>query len=183
MDIINSENLGFDQDAVLDPKFSYSKGHDLGKKGVFWSLNEVPTAEEIKKAINRMEKEYTRLLDEALTVERSNPQMLREMLTPAHHAAAEYYGQEHSWHGKKSKPMDCPVCGDRVKAGIAYHIDSSNELCIIDWARTVKAGKRTRAQAFEATEDPQFAPKEVVPTTAPVAQTAKPAVKNNIPEE
>jgi hypothetical protein len=176
MDIINSENLGFDQDAVMDPRYSFSKGHDLGKKGVFWSLNEIPTAEEIKKAVNRMEKEYTRLLDEALAVERSNPQMLREMLTPAHHAAAEYFGQEQSWHGKKSKPMDCPVCGDRVKYGIAYHIDAANELCIIDWARTVKAGKRSRAQAFEATGDPQFAPQVS-------AQATKPVVKSNIPTE
>lgn len=184
MDIINSENLGLDQDAVIDPRGALSVGHDLGRKGVFWTINEIPTEEELAKATARMEKEYTRLLEQARAVQVSNPQMLRDMLTPEHHRAAEYWGVETEWHGKQSRPMDCPICGDRVKAGIAYHVDASNELCIIDWARTVKAGKRSRAQAFDATGDPQFAPREVV---APQVEAPKPlAVKTKttaIPEE
>jgi len=31
---------------------------------------------------------------------------------------------------------------------------------VLDWKRTVAAGAKTRAQAFEATEDPFFAPRK-----------------------
>jgi hypothetical protein len=179
MDIINPDNLGLDQDAVADPRYALSQGNNLGAKGVFWSLNEIPTDKEVTAARTRMEKYYTFLLEQARSTEVSNPQELRMLLTPEHHRAADYYGEEHSWHGKKSRPMDCPVCGERVKAGIAYHIDASNELCIIDWARTVKAGKRTRSQAFDATGDPQFAPR--APEVVPAAKQVAP--KNNIPTE
>lgn len=175
MDIINSENLTLDQDAVIDPKQAFSQGADLGKKGVFWSLNAVPTEEEIKKAVGRMEKYYTYLLSQARATEVSSPATLSHILTPEHHRAADYYGEEHSWHGKRSRPMDCPNCGTKVKEGIAYHV-VDGDLCVINWERTVKAGKVTRAQAYDATNDPKFAPKEVAPA-------AKPATKGNIPTE
>ena len=189
MDICNPENLGLDQDAVPDARFALSSGANLGKKGVFWSLNNPPTEQEINSAVNRMEKYYEYLLQEADAVAVASPQTLQLTLTPEHHTACDYFGMERTWHGKKTKPMDCPNCGTRVKEGIAFHV-VDGDLCVIDWARTVKAGKRTRAQAFEATGDPQFAPAPV-PQAAPASQpapisqagqqTQKP--KNTIPTE
>lgn len=185
MDIINPDNLTLDQDAVINPQFVFSQGNNLGARGVFWSLNEIPTEKEVERAVARMEAFYTYLLNQAREIETSNPGELRQVLTPSHHAACEYWGEETSWHGKKSKPMDCPVCGSRVKAGIAYHIDAANELCIIDWARTVKAGKRTRQQAYEATGDAQFAPLPVAAQPAVQAEQHKPVKTqaNHIPTE
>lgn len=181
MDIVNPENLGLDQDAHINPRDSLSQGANLGAKGVFWSLNEVPTKEELASAKRRMEAYYQQILTRAEAHAVSSPGTLSDYLTPEHHAAADYFGQEYTWHSKRSKPMDCPNCGTRIKEGVAYHI-VDGDMCILDWARTVKAGKRTRAQAFEATGDSQFAPKEVVPTPVQ-AQQHKPAVKNNIPTE
>lgn len=160
-DIINPDNLTIDQDAVIAPDKRTSQGNDLGQKGVFWSLNNPPTDKEVKRAYDRMEGFYTAKLNEAKALETSNPQALRELLGPEHHAAAEYFGIETSWHGKQSRPMDCPNCGDRVKAGVAFHKTDEGVLCIIDWKRAVAAGVRTRAQAFDVTGDEQFAPKEV----------------------
>lgn len=180
MDIVNSENLTLDQDAVLDPKQTLSVNSDLGKRGVFWSLSNPPKPEEVLAAKRRMEKFYTFLLEQAHAVSVSNPQFLREMLTPEHHRAADYYGQEHTWHSKLSRPMDCPNCGTRVKEGIAYHI-VDGDLCVIDWARTVKAGKVSRSHAYEATGDEQFAPK--VPQNSGNAQGPAKVAKTDIPTE
>jgi hypothetical protein len=187
MDVINSENLTLNQDAVIDARNSFSVGHDLGKKGVFWSLNgpgnvgkrgpngeellAEPTEKEINRAYDRMEGYYKFLIDQADTVQASAPAKLGEILSPEHHAACEYFGEERQWHAKRSRPADCPNCGARIKEGMAYHIDASGDLCIIDWERTVKSGKRTRAQAFEATGDPKFAPKEATVAVAEVPQT------------
>ena len=181
MDIVNPENLGLDQDAVLDPKNNLSQGANLGAKGVFWSLNEVPTKDELAAAKRRMEAYYTAILTKAEAHAVSSPGTLADYLTPEHHAAADYFGQEYTWHSKRSRPMDCPQCGTRVKEGIAYHV-VDGDLCIIDWERTVKAGKRTRAQAYDATGEEKFAPRaETKPAETKPPVSTKPAT--TIPTE
>lgn len=150
MDILNSENLGIDQDFV--PEKSLSQGVNLGVKGLFWSVNPIPTEQEISSAIKRLENEYKRLLEIARTTEVSNPAALRDVLTSEHHFAAEYFGEEHSWHNKKRRANTgtCPNCGDSIREGAAFHKTDEGVLCIIDWARAVKSGVRTKAQAIDA---------------------------------
>lgn len=175
VDIINPANLGMDQWAVVDPKNNFSQGQDLGSRGIFWTegfkmvtveqkttkngvetITEVqvpaanPSKQEIDRATKRMSDFYQKILADARTVEVSNPKGLQDMLTPEHHVAADYFGEEHGWHAKRSRPMDCPNCGERVKAGIAFHKTDEGVLCIVDWTRAIKAGVRTRAQAIEA---------------------------------
>lgn len=176
MDIINPDNTGINQDGYIDPKNITAIGNNLGAKGVFYSLNgpggskfgqqEEPTKEEIDRAYDRMEKYYRFKLDEAKTMAVTDPANLGKLLGPEHHAAAEYFGEEYAWHAKTTRPMDCPNCGEKIKAGAAFHKTDEGVFCIIDWRRAVASGIRTRQQAFEATEDTQFAPKVV---DAPVA--------------
>lgn len=164
MDIVNPDNLGSTpeaQDAVIDPAKGTSSGtNNLGKRGVFWSLNAEPTKEEISKAVKRMEAHYNSLIEQARAVEVSAPATLKDILTPEHHAAAEYFAVEAGWHAKRSKVVECPNCGERMKQGAAFHKTEEGSLCILDWKRSVTSGIRTRQQAFEATGDSQFAPKE-----------------------
>lgn len=177
MDIVNPENLTLDQDAVV--KHFVSRGNDLGSKGVFWSLNEVPTEEEIAAAIARMEKYYKQIVSDANTVEAASPKDLPDTLTPEHHAAADYlthhFGTQVKWHTAMSRLEDCELCGEKVKAGIAFHRTDEGGVCVRDWKRTVQSGARTRAQAYEATGDEFFAPKVVVEKAS--------APKSNIPIE
>lgn len=169
MDIINPDNLGLDQDTVIDKATNI--GNDLGKKGVFWSLNQPPTEEELAAAKKRMEAHYNSLLEKAREVETSAPQTLNSILSPEMHIAADYFGVETSWHGKRSRPMDCPNCGDRIKVGVAFHKTEEGTLCILDWKRAVASGVRTKQQAIDAGapgfETPAVvpqAPKSKVPT-------------------
>ncbi len=181
MDIINPDNLGIDQDAAIDPANVWSVGNNLGVKGLFWSLNgpgaskhgnkEEPTADEIDRARVRMEKYYRTCLDKADAVAASAPGTLGDFLGPEHHLAVAYFGEDRSWSGKKTRTDFCPNCGERMKAGAAFHRMEDGSTCILDWPKAVKAGIKTRAQAFEATEDQQFAPK--VPVVPPVAPTPK----------
>lgn len=180
MDVINPDNLGLDQTA--QPLSTSSNTNNLGIRGVFWSLNKVPSFSEVQAAVQRMEKHYTNLLEQARTVQTSNPAALSETLTPEHHAAADYFGEETSWHGKKSRPADCPNCGARIKAGSKFHKTDEGVLCIIDWEGAVKAGVRTRAQAYEATGDAKFAPREV-PTGTVVKGTVQTKPSPSVPTE
>jgi hypothetical protein len=177
MDMINPDNLGINQDSFIE-KSTSGRTNDLGAKGLFWSLNgpstkayknpygEAPTAEEVLAARKRLEKRYRHLLDQAKATEVSNPANLREILSPEHHAAAEYFAESFSWHSKQVRADYCPSCGEKMRAGAAFHKTEEGGYCVNDWDRTIKAGARTRAQAFEATEDPKYAPKLAGPVVA-----------------
>lgn len=186
-DMLNPDNLTINQDAVIE-KSTSGGTNDLGAKGIFWSFNgpseewenptrrnpdgtthsETPTAEEVKAATQRMEKRYRFILNEAKTVEVSNPKEMPDKVTPELHAAAEYFGETYSWHNKQVRADYCPQCGEKIRAGAAFHKTEDGGYCVLDWDRAIKAGARTRAQAYEATEDPKYAPK-VSPVAAPVA--------------
>ena len=170
MDIINPDNLGIDQDAVID--HITAQNNDLGKKGVFWSLNgpgaskygheEEPTEQEVKSAYKRMEARYKFLLDQARAVETSDPAKLQDTLSPEHYIAADYFHQETNWHKKVLHKENCPRCGSPAAVGVPFHSMEGGGVCIDGiegWKSAVKAGVRSRAQAYEATDDEVFAPK------------------------
>jgi hypothetical protein len=99
MDLINPDNLGLNQDELLGcGRFN---GRSLGDMGIFWSPKNPPGKMEVKKAIKRMKKRYRFLLEQADAVQKSNPKMLRDTITPEHHAAANYMGGTYIWHGER----------------------------------------------------------------------------------
>ena len=49
-----------------------------------------------------------------------------------------------SWHLRTAIQEACPNCGDQINPGIAYHSSSVGGVCVLDWARTVKAGVKSR---------------------------------------
>lgn len=104
MDLINPDNLGLDQDATL--KYAgTSDGRNLGAKGVFWSLKNPPGKLEVRLAKKRMEMRYKFLLEQAETVLKADPRRLKEMITPEHHAAADYMGGSYVWHGERFEEL------------------------------------------------------------------------------
>jgi hypothetical protein len=124
-----------------------SSGTDYRVQGVFWSRNNPPTAEEIKKAHQRREKYYRGLLEKATALEYSDPKTLHAILNEDYHLAADYFDEEYSWHKKRVKKVttvaksDCPNCGNEIKPGIAFHFDPDTGLCVLDWKRAYEAGK------------------------------------------
>jgi hypothetical protein len=187
MDICNPDNLSLDQNAVIAKPTNI--GNNLSAKGVFWSLEAPPTKEnnfvtsdklkvEVQDAVKRMETYFNKVLEKMKAMETSDPKGMLEMIGPEAHTAADYFGIETSWHGKRSRPMDCPNCGDRIKAGIAFHRTEEGTLCILDWKRAVASGVRTKQQAIDAGA-PGF---DVAAPATPVL-TKTPAPKSSIPTE
>jgi hypothetical protein len=144
-----------DMDAAISPS-STSSGNDLRIYGLFWSLNNPPTAEEIKKANGRREKYYRMLLERATSLEYTNPKELAERLNEDYHLAADYFGEEYSWHKQRVRKVvtvpkvPCSVCGEDIKPGVAFHKDSEGEYCILDWKRAYEAGRVTKKQVPES---------------------------------
>ena len=165
MDIVNPDNLSLDQDAVITGSFSV--GQNMGRLGVFWSVNEVPTEAELAAATRRLEQHYRSLLTDARSVEASAPASLPAVITPAHHAAADYFHETFNWHKKEVHLENCPRCGSPARVGAPFHNMEGGGLCIGDWDAAIKAGVRSRAQAYEATDDEKYAPKvrKVQPVT------------------
>jgi hypothetical protein len=134
-------------DSALPPD-SYAIGTDLRAQGVFWTRNNPPTEAEVAKAHKRIEKYYRGLLEKATALEYSNPKELAERLqNEDYHLAADYFGEEFSWHKKRVKKVapvvksECPNCGNEIKRGIAFHFDPDTGLCVLDWKRAYEAGK------------------------------------------
>lgn len=112
---------------------------NLTRQGIFASMNETPTEEELKKAENRRVAYYKQIFEEANGLNRSDPKRLQEVLNQDHHLAAEMFGQDVDWHRVTTPKVECPNCGEKVKEGIAFHY-SNGARCVLDWERAYLAG-------------------------------------------
>lgn len=183
MDICNPDNLGFDQNSVIANPTSI--GNNLSAKGVFWATEKectfdpsdtkkerpIPSEKALEDAKKRMEVYYRLLVEKANTVHSSSPKDLSDMLTPEHLAAAEYleenFGMQFAWHQRMARLENCELCGEKSKAGVAFHRMEDGGICVKDWDRAVRAGARTRADAYDATGEEKFAPRVPKSPVAP----------------
>lgn len=117
-------------------------GNDLTVRGCFWSRNNPPTEAELQKARARMETYYRTLVTQANEHQAAN--RFGE-IGPEHHVAAEYFRLQLPWHRRYEAPASCPVCGEEITAGVAFHKNSLGAACVLDWQRTVEAGVKTLA--------------------------------------
>lgn len=146
MDLINPANMGIDQDFELPPQEVVSQGSNLAVWGLFWSVNDPPTEEELRKATAKMEKNYRKLLAEADALDRAGK---RSEILEIHYIAASYFHYKGSWNTIVEVPAECPVCGGPIKKGAAFHRLEDGGICVNDWKRTVAAGVRTKDQVPE----------------------------------
>lgn len=147
MDIINPQNASLDQDAPIPENVSWMDlggSNDLGRRGLFWSVNEVPTDEELAKARARLDRFYRQKVQEGSAIA-ADPKRAGD-IAPEHHLAAEYLsrtGMKFSWHNFGEMPEVCPNCGEDIKKGAAFHTNSAGVICVLDWNRAIRAGVKT----------------------------------------
>ena len=149
-DLINPANLGNEMwTEVTNPALQqfHGGGDDLSVRGVFWTRNEVPTAEELGKARSRMENHYRGLVRQAEQMA-ADPKRAGE-IGEEHHHAADYLRVNATWHMRTVLGEPCPNCGDMVNPGIAFHMSSSGMRCILDWKRAVSAGAAKKDEVPE----------------------------------
>jgi hypothetical protein len=156
MDMLSPDNRTLDQNAVITDSFSL--GNNYNQQGLFWSKNNPPTEAELKDAEKRLETRYRNLLEAAVAIESQNPADLVNHINEDYRLAADYFGEEYSWHKKRAakKPEaikeECPNCGTEVRKGAAFHFDAESGICVIDWKRAYEAGKVKKADVPEGKE-------------------------------
>lgn len=116
-----------------------SSESNLTQQGVFASMNEVPTEEELKKAEARRVNYYKRIFEEMNTLYRSNAKEAADRIGQDHHLAAEMFAIDVDWHKLTTPKVECPNCGEKIKEGIAFHYSNGNR-CVLDFERTYLAG-------------------------------------------
>ena len=140
-DLLNPANLGVDIWAEITDWVDSGGTNDLTRRGLFWSRNEVPTAEELSKCKLRLEKHYKEVLLHADRLAREN--RLQE-IGPEHHIAADYFHVRSTWHVVAELPSLCPNCGENITKGVGFHTTPQGIFCIIDWQKAVNAGIKTK---------------------------------------
>jgi hypothetical protein len=155
LSICNPSHVGNDlaaQDGALYDWAQISSGEcNLTRQGIFASLNEVPTEEELKRAEARRLAYYKFRFEEANGLMRSNPKMLQEILILDHHMAAEMFGIDVEWHRVMTPKVECPNCGEKIKEGIAFHY-SNGTRCILDFEKAYLAGAIKKEDVPEGRE-------------------------------
>jgi len=157
IDLLSPSNPSIDpywnNPGALPAYFSTNRNCDYIAQGVWPSLNEEPTEEEIKRAEKVRDARYKALTQKAIQLESKSTKELNEFLseTPEVHTAMDSLGLQASWHKMQEVRQDCPNCGDSIRAGIAFHQSTAGILCVIDPDRALKAGAINRERYNELT--------------------------------
>ena len=157
IDMLNPGNFTMDPYAgSTNPTFFTNTltGTNLIAEGLFPSLNDTPTEEEIKRAENARDKHYQHLTKEAMRLYALGAKQGNEFLQrfPDTHIAMDALGLEATWHQTNTVKQSCPNCGDSIKPGMAFHKSSvTDRLCVIDAMKAYKAKAITRDEYEELT--------------------------------
>lgn len=173
IDLLNPNNPTFDPDWIAPPEaaamFSSSRGCDLFAQGLFLSLNEVPSEEEIVKAETRRANRYRALVTQADSLENTNRKELEEFIRGEDgtdlRMALDFYGEQRSYHKPMLATRNCVNCGESIKSGAAFHkSESLGTICVLDWPRAVDAGVKTKSDVpehlrwWDQAEEPEKTP-------------------------
>jgi hypothetical protein len=155
IDMLNPGNFTMDPyHGSANPTFwANTNGTNLIAEGVFPSLNEVPTEEEIKRAELSRDNHYRYLTKEAFRLYAIGAKQGNEFIQrfPDTHIAMDALGMQASWHQTNTVSATCPNCGDSIKQGIAFHQSSAGILCVIEPEKALKAGAISRERYTEMT--------------------------------
>lgn len=144
-DIVNPANTTGQQ--WFDVNDFSNVGTDLTVKGVFWSRDNPPSAADLAKAKSRMERHFQALIEQANRLGDSGK--LSE-IGLEHHQAANYFRLQTAWHRVYEAPTACSICGEDIKAGIAFHRNAAGGVCVLNWKAAVEAGVKTLADVPRA---------------------------------
>jgi hypothetical protein len=123
-----------------------NEGTNLYNWGVFWTVNEVPAAEELAAAKERMESYFNYLIEEAKSLFMGAPDQRRQ-IGRTHRRAANYFGLEFEWNQIYRAKQECPGCGMLlpITAVVCQKCPAT-----FNWQKAIELGLRTVDQAVAA---------------------------------
>ena len=129
--MLSPRNPGIDQD--WDVEDGLSRFDNLNALGVFWSVHNPPTDEEVAAAKGRLEKTFRAELVRMNKIERENPQEAPSQANKIARAAAEHFNTPRSWHQfdlsarqATGGRVPCPNCSEMIvpSAAVCRHCDA-----------------------------------------------------------
>lgn len=156
IDMLNTGNFTLNPyHGESNPNFyANTNGTNYMAEGLFPSLNEKPTEEEIKKAEDARDKHYGYLVGEAKRLYSRGSKQGNEFVHryPDTHIAMDALGISADWHQTNTVKVMCPNCGDAIRDGQPFHKSSvTDRLCVIDPLKAYKAKAITRDEYEELT--------------------------------
>lgn len=121
---------------------------ELDRHGVFVCDGVTPSEEELQSARRKREEWFNELIQEG-DVMWARGHTHRE-ISDMHRRAALAQGVEREWAYVPGRNMDCPVCGEKIKANVAV---CKHCRAVLDAERAAKHGIATRGQATTAEPD------------------------------
>lgn len=115
---------------------SWSVGQNLDDFGVFWTKHKVPMPEELALAVAKMERVFRAALAEANMLEAIGR---LDLITPLMRHAADHFEESRGWNRIYKRMLECPVCGESMKAEIAVHKCGA----VINWSKAIFHGVKS----------------------------------------
>lgn len=127
--------------------------HEYGKYGVFQACSKdgVPTATEVKKAIERYKEFLFTLVREADIAYMGGPDGLKN-ITAAHHHAANYLGYKREWNQQRIDNIQCPACSEAVPESAVVHRGAQGCGAVLNWEKAYKMGLVSKEEWMEHSE-------------------------------
>jgi hypothetical protein len=121
-----------------------NEGTNLYNFGLFWTIEDDPTQEELSTARQRLEATYNHLIEEA-NLRALEGAAGTKMIGHLHRRAANYFGIDVEWNRRFTRKVECPECG-------APNIQTAS-VCskcpmVFSWERALRNGVRTATQAL-----------------------------------
>lgn len=129
-------------------------GNNLNNFGCFWSLTRPDELDKLEVEIGYFKERLRKTMEELVKrAEELHDSGERKLISPMMHFAMDFLGKQSAWHTSLKHMVSCPVCGDTIQDGIAYHRNAFGEKCIIDMDRYMKSVIQTRPAQQVATEE------------------------------
>jgi hypothetical protein len=126
-----------------------NEGTNLYWWGLFWDRtkgpdkNDSPDQEAAAKAVERLETNYNRLIDEA-NIMALNPKTVGD-IGHTHRRAANYFGRSFTWNMRYEKQNPCPNCGQSLPATASRCYQCKR---VINTEQALAEGTLTREEAI-----------------------------------
>lgn len=151
IDLVNPNNItnNVDWECPVQHAGEIATGHgcDLSRQGLFISLSENPSIQEVEKAEKKRHAYYDHLRREIDLMNEKDANYAASM-NKDYGMMADYFGLSYPWH-KVMKPMvACENCGDRIPQGAPWHVTPFGA-CITRWDLAVKAGLKKKEDVPE----------------------------------
>lgn len=155
-DICNPSNPFLDQKiddyGKLDPYFAVQDGTNFSRFGVFWTLNQTPTEEELANAEKRRDAFYKNTISEHDRLYAAKPANAANF-GPDVRMALDYFGEQRDYHRKFIPVQTCPNCGTQIPASAGFHFMPNGACCVNDWDKAIAAGVKTKKDRPDGRRD------------------------------